>query len=136
MLKSAWLGIEPEVLRSQVRDPTATPICHSHQNWLELGILILSHSILKLKLKQNEADEGQVGPGTAVASTQTLTANLALILTPNLTLTANLTVTLTTNLTVTLTTNLTLTANITLRANRYFSYRLFKGKDREPVPAL
>ena len=34
-----------------------------------------------------EADEGQVGPGTVVASTQnltlTLTANLALILTPN-----------------------------------------------------
>ena len=52
---------------------------------------------MKLKLKQNEADEGQVGPGTVVASTQnltlTLTANLALILTPNLTitLTANLT---------------------------------------------
>ena len=33
-----------------------------------------------------EADEGQVGPGSAVASTQNLTlmANLALILTPNL----------------------------------------------------
>ena len=95
MPKSAWLGIEPEVLWLQVRDPTATPICHSHQSRLELGILILSHSILKLKLKQNEADEGQVGPGTDVASTQnltlTLTANLALILTPNLTLTANLT---------------------------------------------
>ena len=36
-------------------------------------------------MKLNEADEGQVGPGSAVASTQnlTLTANLALILTPN-----------------------------------------------------
>ena len=58
--------------------------------------------ILKLKLKLNEADEGQVGPGSALASTQNLT----------LTLTANLA--------------LILTANLTLSAYRFFSYRLFK----------
>ena len=77
----------------RTRDPMIsgqTSYRYTHMSFTPKWVRIRYFNSITLYI---EADEGQVGPGTVVASTQnlTLTANLALILTPNLTLTANLT---------------------------------------------